>query len=103
MKPSHSLLLVAGLLGAVGLTGCGYAKQTDVDALRRELYATQDSLSRLWGQTRSFAVARAMIDTIVPPPKCPGPNCPKLESMMTVYRQPFPPPPEWNRSAAPIR
>ena len=97
MKTSRLSLIVAGLLVAVGLTGCGYAKQADVDLLRGELYATQDSLLRLWNQTRSYVLAQTIMDTIVPPPKCPGPNCPKFEAMMTVYRQPFPPLPEWNR------
>ena len=129
MKTSGLSLIFAGLVGTGMLTGYGYAKQGQVEALANELHATQDSLSRLWGLTRGFVsrwandtmsgsphavVARLMqrdttprppgdtapphrvvaFDTIIPPPVCPGPHCPKM-----VMANQFPPPPEWGRQA----
>lgn len=129
MKTSGLSLILAGLVGTGMLTGYGYAKQAQVEALASELHATQDSLSRLWGLTRSFvsrwandtmsgsphAVVAHMVqrdttkrqpgdtlvrypvvafDTIIPPPVCPGPRCPK-----SAMANQFPPPPEWSRLA----
>src|SRR5262245_44661338 len=63
MKASGLSLIFAGLIGTGALGGYGYAKQTQVDVLTRELYATQDSLVRLWGKTREF-VLRWSNDTL---------------------------------------
>jgi len=99
MKPSLMPFIVGCLVAVGGVTGCGYAKQSDLDALRNELYATQDSLTHLWNQTRTFAEAIIPFDTIKPPPKCP-PNCEMLQSSMTTLRKPFSAAPRFLRSGA---
>lgn len=95
MKTSGLSFIVAGLIGAGVVSGCDYAKQADVDALRKELSTTQDSVSRLWKKTQEFALAQQRFDTIIKPPICPGPKCP-----MSTLAQDFPPPPVWVRMAA---
>ncbi len=109
MRTPGLSLIVAGLVGTGVLTGYGYAKQAQVDELQRALYATQDSLSVLWGLTRGFlqtwasdtlsgsphAMLRSPLDTTGNPPVCPGPHCPKTDT----YRR-FPPAPRWLRPTA---
>lgn len=92
MKTSRLLFSFEALIVVAVVTGCGYAKQADVDALRKELAATRDSLSRLWGATRQSVMELSVYDTILPPPKCPGPKCP----ILSLSQPPFPPPPKWS-------
>jgi hypothetical protein len=89
--------IAVGLIGVGTLTGC--VTKGDLGVLRKELEATQDSLTTLWDQTRTAVVALRMADTIIRPPKCPGPNCPKeWTAIVTAARLVFPPAPKWNRS-----
>ena len=109
MKAAALCLIVASVIGTRRLTEhrSSMSVQTDslarqvgvltrqvsvltrqMDVLARRVYATQDSISRLWAETHEFARVWAF-DTIIPPPKCP-PNCPRME----LYRA-FPPPPIW--------
>ena len=112
MKAAALWLLVAGLVGTGGMTGYGSSRQTQVDSLTRQVavltrqvavltrqvegltgrvYATQDSISRLWRVTREFVQTWAA-DTIIPPPVCPGPRCPRTE-----FIRRFPMPPTWSQ------
>ena len=95
MKTSRSSFIVIGLVGLMGVSACNYATKSDVDELRKELYATQDSVTRLWSIARQYSLKLMAFDTIRPPPKCPGdPRCPLTE---VITQPPFPPPPEWNK------
>ncbi len=100
MKTPRSPFIVLGLVGLMGVAACNYATKSDVDELRKELYATQDSLSRLWSTSRQYSLALMAFDTIRQPPKCPGdPRCPLIQALTQA---PFPPPPELNKLRAQI-
>lgn len=117
MKAAALWLIVAGLVGAGGVTESGPSARIQVDSITRQiaslnrqvanltlqtrglqtqLYATQDSLSHLWKKTVEFVHAWAF-DTIIPPPRCP-PNCPRSE-----FAAGFPPDPRWVRADSAAR
>ena len=83
MKSSRLSLLAAGLLAAMAVAACDYAKRSDLAALQSRLQATQDSLARLWQISSKTFSAFAAFDTIPPPPKCP-PHCAQLDSLRHV-------------------
>jgi len=65
---------VPGLLAALALTGCDYAKQDDFKRLEAQYIATHDTLVSLW-QAVEQRFKIVAIDTVSPPPRCIPPKC----------------------------
>lgn len=88
MQRRRIAVLTAGWLSVAAIAGCGYAKQSDLDALQKKYEATHDTLIALWQATDTRFQALVRRDTIPPPP------CPPFCEVLRVVRTPFPPPPE---------
>jgi hypothetical protein len=80
MKIHRVTLIAASLLGVWAVTGCDYAKKSEVVALRAELRATHDTLVALWETLARVPMpkvgpgeprARGVVPPVPPcPPKC---------------------------------